>query len=682
MILGIDVGGTFTDFVLLDDAGQVRIHKLLTSVHDQSQSILQGIDDLEVGPEATVVHGATVATNALLERRGARTALITTEGFSDVLEIGRQTRPDLYALHPTRSQPLVPADWRLELPERVDKQGTVIVPLALEATDAVIRYLLEQDVESVAISFLFSFLNPRHEQQVHERILAMGGDQAPFVSLSSEVLPEYREYERTSTTVINAYVAPLMSHYLSNLEEGLGQRRLRIMQSNGGIISARSARTLAARTALSGPAGGIVGAFELARMAGFEQAITFDMGGTSTDVSLCPGRAQETTEGAIAGLPLRLPILDIHTVGAGGGSIAKLDSGGALRVGPQSAGADPGPVCYGRSEAQEITVTDANLALGRLDAGHFLGGRMALDTDRTLAQMQDLARKLSLPLEAAAWGVLRVANSNMERAIRTISVERGHDPRRFTLVAFGGAGPLHACELAASLHIPRVLIPPHPGVLSALGMVLADVVKDYSQTVMLPVAAINAGTLERWFAPLLERAYSDLGAEGFAQEDTNLILALDMRYVGQSFELTVPTPSLEPSTPVPNLPARLAGGFHAAHRHRFSYASDDEPVEIVNLRLKAIGKTSKPQFSRKQRGALDPKAAHLGYKQVYFADRASPHTARPILTALYEREGLAPGNIVVGPAIIFQLDTTTVVPPDWAATVDGWGNLVAERSAR
>jgi N-methylhydantoinase A len=599
-----------------------------------------------------------------------------------VLEIGRQTRPDLYALHPTRPAPLVPANRRFELRERVDKQGEVIVPLDLEATDAIVGHLLEQGIESVAISFLFSFLNPTHERQVHERILALGGDRTPFVSLSSEILPEYREYERTSTTVINAYVAPLMGRYLSNLEEGLEQQRLRIMQSNGGIISAQAARTLAARTALSGPAGGVVGAFELARIAGFEQAITFDMGGTSTDVSLCPGLAQETTEGTIAGLPLRLPILDIHTVGAGGGSIARLDSGGALRVGPQSAGADPGPVCYGHDRAHEITVTDANLALGRLDAGHFLGGRMPLDADRTMAQMQDLARRLSLPLEAAAWGVLRVAHSNMERAIRTISVERGHDPRRFTLVAFGGAGPLHACELAAALHIPRVLVPPHPGVLSALGMILADVVKDYSQTVMLPVAAADAAILEDWFAPLLERATSDLKAEGFAQDSASFVPALDMRYVGQSFELTIPFPGLLPETPVSNLPGRLTDDFHAAHRQRFSYASDGEPIEIVNLRLKAIGKTAKPQFTRQQRGTLDPKAAHLGYKQVYFADRASPHAARPILTALYERESLTPGNIIVGPAVIFQLDTTTVVPPDWAATVDGWGNLVAERSAR
>jgi len=671
MILGIDVGGTFTDFVLLDAAGQVSIHKLLTSSRDPSVAILEGIADLEVGGEATVIHGATVATNALLERRGARTALITSEGFRDVLEIGRQTRSDLYALHPTRPEPLVPRRWRFELPERVDKQGRILIPLDAETTDAVVQQLLTEEIESVAICFLFSFLNPTHERAVQERIDSLLGESAPFVSLSSDVLPEFREYERTSTTVINAYVAPLMSRYLSNLEQGLQGRRLRIMQSNGGAISAEAARTLAARTALSGPAGGVVGSFELAHMAGFDRIITFDMGGTSTDVSLCPGRIQETNEGTVAGLPLRLPIIDIHTVGAGGGSIARLDAGGALRVGPESAGSDPGPVCYGRDEASEITVTDANLVLGRLDAGRFLGGRMDLDLPRTQARMLELARRLSLPQEAAAWGVIRVANSNMERAIRTISIERGYDPREFTLLAFGGAGPLHACEMAAALHIPRVLIPPHPGVLSALGMILADAVKDYSQTVMLPCTQTSGEALDRLFAPLYARASADLQAEGFTGAEIRLQPALDMRYVGQSYELQV---EAQPGGET----EQYVQDFHETHGQRFSYANEGEPVEIVNLRLKAIGQTTKPHFSCQSPGQLDPKAAQIGYKQVYFADRSAPHAARPIPAALYQRELLVAGNMVVGPAILFQFDTTTIIPPDWSATVDGWGNLVAE----
>jgi N-methylhydantoinase A len=673
VILGIDVGGTFTDLVLLDGAGRVRIHKLLTTSRDPSVAILEGIADLGAGPEATVVHGATVATNALLERTGARTALITTQGFGDVLEIGRQTRPDLYALYPTRPPPLVPGTWRLELPERVDRAGRVLQPLDLEATDAMVRQILDGGIESVAVCFLFSFLNRSHERQVRERITALGRQNAPFVSLSSDIVPEYREYERTSTTVINAYVTPLISSYLANLEQGLEGRRLRVMQSNGGSISAGAARALAARTALSGPAGGVVGAFALSGQAGFPEAITFDMGGTSTDVSLCPGRVQETSEGTIAGLPLRLPIIDIHTVGAGGGSIARLDPGGALRVGPESAGSDPGPVCYGREEAREITVTDANLVLGRLDAGHFLGGRMALDLERTLDQMQALARRMSLPLEAAAWGVIRVANSNMERAIRTISVERGHDPRRFTLVAFGGAGPLHACELAAALRIPRVLIPPHPGVLSALGMILADVVKDYAQTVMLPVEDAGADRLQHLFAPLYEQAWADLRAEGLDEDTIELQPALDMRYVGQSYELGIPlTGGIEAG------PAWHGQAFHAAHRQRFSYSSEGEPVEIVNLRLKAIGQTPKPAPAPQPLGNVDPRAACMGYKPVFFADAGHPNAARPIPAALYERARLAPGAMVVGPAVVFELDTTIVVPPGWAGRVDGWSNLVME----
>ncbi|MGD8903965.1 MAG: hydantoinase/oxoprolinase family protein [Anaerolineae bacterium] len=672
MILGIDVGGTFTDFVLLDDAGRVRIHKLLTSARDQSISILQGIADLEAGPETTVVHGATVATNALLERRGARTALVTTEGFCDVLEIGRQTRSELYALQPSRPSPLVLGRWRFELPERMDRHGAVLAPLETGAVDEVVHQLLDEGIESAAVCFLFSFANPAHEQIVRERILALGGNSSPLVSLSSEVLPEYREYERASTTVINAYVTPLMSRYLANLEQGLAGRRLRIMQSNGGVISAAAARTLAARTALSGPAGGVVGSFELARQAGLEQVITFDMGGTSTDVSLCPGRVQETTEGAIAGLPLRLPIIDIHTVGAGGGSIARLDAGGALRVGPESAGSDPGPVCYGRDNARDVTVTDANLVLGRLDAAHFLGGRMALDLERARSRMQDLGRQLSLPLEAAAWGVIRVANSNMERAIRTISIERGHDPREFALVAFGGAGPLHACELAAALRIPRVLIPPHPGVLSALGMVLADVVKDTSQTVMLPAGEADGATLRCLFAQLYERTSAELRAEGLSSDEIVLLPALDMRYVGQSYELRVEI----------DLDAEMGehvNAFHAWHQQRFSYANHEEPVEIVNLRVKAVGRTAKPRFTHRASGGLYPDAAQVGHKVVYFADWDAPHAARPIPTALYDRDRLEPGNVVVGPAVLFQLDTTMIVPPGWSATVDGWGNLLVEQ---
>ena len=691
MILGVDVGGTFTDFCLLDDAGRVRVHKCLTSPSDPSHAILKGIAELSVDGAATVVHGTTVATNALLERRGARTALITTAGFGDVLEIGRQTRPDLYALHPQRPEPLVPAEWRFEVPERVaprrqhdparGDQALVLRLPDLDAVDQIARQLAEQGIESVAICFLFSFLHPAHEQITRERILEMAGPAAPAISLSSDVLPEFREYERTSTTVINAYVAPLINRYLARLEERLEGRRLRIMQSNGGSISAEAARTLAARTALSGPAGGVVGASEIARQAGFEQIITFDMGGTSTDVSLCPGRVQETTEGSVAGQPLRLPIIDIHTVGAGGGSIAYLDAGGALRVGPRSAGADPGPACYGLPGAAHATVTDANLLLGRLDADHFLGGAMRLDTSRSRESLLYLARRMEISSERAAWGVLRVANSNMERAIRTVSVERGHDPRRFALVAFGGAGPLHACELAAALRIALVLVPPQPGVLSALGMVLADLLKDYSQTVMLPLTGADRATIERLYEPLCRRALADLRGEGVPEDAILLEPAMDMRYIGQSFEITVPLAGAAERTPHGTWAVArthrpdLGHRFHAAHLLRFGYADDQEPVEVVNLRLKAIGKTSKPVPAKRPLGSADPTAACIGSKQVFFAHPESPHGVRPFHTALYEREKLQPGSVVIGPAILFQLDCTTVVPPLWNGSVDEWGNL-------
>ncbi|HNS52385.1 MAG TPA: hydantoinase/oxoprolinase family protein [Anaerolineae bacterium] len=692
MILGVDVGGTFTDFCLLDDGGRIRVHKRLTSPRDPSRSILEGIAEIGAGLDTAVVHGTTVATNALLERRGARTALITTSGFGDVLEIGRQTRPELYALHPQRPPPLVPSEWRFEVPERVapargrvpaDKERALLLePLDPAATDRVARQLIELGIESVAVCLLFSFLYPDHERAIRERLLAAAPDGSLTVSLSSDVLPEFREYERTTTTVINAYVAPLIARYLEHLEEGLEGRRLRIMQSNGGAISAQSARALAARTALSGPAGGVVGAFELARQAGVEQVITFDMGGTSTDVSLCPGWVPQTSEGAIAGLPLRLPIIDIHTVGAGGGSIAYVDAGGALRVGPQSAGADPGPACYGRPGATQPTVTDANLLLGRLDADHFLGGAMRLDMARSRESLSELAQRLRLSPEEAAWGVVRVANSNMERAIRKVSVERGHDPRRFTLAAFGGAGPLHACELAAALRIPYVLVPPQPGILSALGMILADVAKDYALTVMLPLESAEAGTLERLFGPLCKRAVEELTSEGIGRGDIVLAPALDMRYVGQSFEITVPLQLFTergPGSGGQALPAGLPGlaaAFHDAHRVRFGYAQPDEPIEVVNLRLAATGITSKPVPSAAPLGGADPKAAYAGSKEAWFSDPQPPYRVRAFRTALYERERLQPGNVVIGPAVLVQLDCTTAIPPLWHGSVDGRRNLI------
>jgi N-methylhydantoinase A len=648
--LGIDIGGTFTDFVLLTD-GALRIHKVLTTP-DRVGGVLQGLQDLGLDATVPVVHGSTVATNALLERRGARTALVTTGGFGDVLLIGRQTRPSLFDLAGTKPPPLVPPERTFEVAERVDYQGQVLIPLDDADLAALVERVRAADVEAIAVSLLFAFANPTHEQRIGAALEALG---VP-ISLSHRVLPEYREYERTSTVTINAYVAPLIARYVEALGQHLGP--LRIMQSSGGSISARVAAAEPVRTVLSGPAAGVVGAFWLARTAGFAQCITFDMGGTSTDVSLCPGEIQETSEGQIAGLPIRVPIIDIHTVGAGGGSLARLDAGGALVVGPESAGANPGPVAYGRG-GQQPTVTDANVVLGRLPDDYFLGGRMALDVPAATAALGWLGAQMGRTPAEAAEGVVRVANSNMDAAIRVISVQRGYDPRDFTLVAFGGAGPLHAADLATALRIGRVLVPRYPGVLSALGLLVADVVKDYSQTVMLPAGEATAPRLDALFAPLEERGWAELRAEGFAPERIRAERWADLRYVGQSFELRVP------------LRGDFRAAFDALHARRFGHQHPDWPVELVNLRLKMVGLVEPPPLAPAPLGPADASAARLGTRAVVFDGRPTP-------TMLYARAGLAPGHAFAGPAVVVQDDTTTVVPPGWTARVDAYHNLLLE----
>ncbi len=650
-VLGVDIGGTFTDFVLVCD-GRVRVHKRLSTPSEPDRALLEGVAYLALPQDVDVVHGSTIATNALLERQGARTALITTRGFADLLDIGRQDRPDLYALVPQKPVPLVPPDLRLEIDERIGPDGQVIRPLAEDALDDLRQQIEVLAVEAVAICLLFSFLNPDHERRVRDAL----GQRFP-VSLSCEVLPEHREYERLSTTVINAYVAPLMDRYLSRVETRLAGRRLRIMQSNGGVITAETARREAARTALSGPAAGAVGAFHVARLAGYDHIISFDMGGTSTDVAIFPGEILYTREMAIDGMPLRLPVVDVHTVGAGGGSIAQVDAGSALQVGPQSAGADPGPACYGRGSLP--TTSDANLVLGRLHPQHFLGGAMPLYPGRARRALADLAAQIGVRTpEEAAWGVIRVADASMERAIRRVSVERGYDPRDFTLVPFGGAGPLHACALAEALRISRVLVPYAPGVLSALGMAIADLVKDYSQAVMVDVAGV--GQLEGLFGALEDRARRDLNAEGIALADISLERILDMRYRGQSHEIAVAQPE----------GASWLDGFHAAHHRLYGHRHDDAPVEIVNVRLRAVGRTPKPDLQPLPEGDPDASAACIGRAPVWF----SP--VKPTLAALYLRERLLAGNRLAGPVVIFQLDATTVIPPGWRAAVDCWGNLI------
>jgi N-methylhydantoinase A len=646
--------------VLLRD-GRLEVYKRPSTPDDPARAMLAGLEEAGWRPDE-VVHGSTVATNAVLERKGARTALITTRGFRDVLVIGRQTRSKLYDLEPKRPPPLVPDALRLEADERLDHRGRVLQPLSPDEVERLLDRLERRRIESLAVCFLFSFLNPAHERMV----LAAARRRGLRCSASFAVLPEHREYERASTTVLNAYVAPVVERYIARLAGGLrsrSTRRLRIMQSNGGSADARTAGALALRTVLSGPAGGVAGAFQLAKAAGSDRIITLDMGGTSTDVCLCDGSVPFTAESSIDGLPMRIPTVDVHTVGAGGGSIARLDAGGALRVGPESAGADPGPACYGRSELP--TVTDAHLVLGRILPDRFLGGRMALSVRAAEKALRPTARSYGNDVRAAAAAIVRVANASMERALRVISVERGHDPRRFTLVAFGGAGPLHACELAEALGVARLLVPPFPGVLSAFGMAAAPIVRDEVQALLAMVGddrGALANRLERVFARLEARARRALGEARRAR----VTRALDLRYAGQSYELTVPVTSCDP--------ARFVAAFHRAHRRRYGHADAARAVEVVVLRVRAESAApGVPPAAGPVRPAADGAKARE-YREVWFD--------RPRRAAVFDRSSLGPGARLRGPALLTQLDATTVVPPGWGGVVDAWGNLVleAERS--
>ena len=654
--IGVDTGGTFTDLVRLAADG-LTVHKVRSTPDDPARAILLGIEELAEGSEDfDVVHGSTVATNAVLERKGARVALIATAGFEDVLRIGRQTRDQLYNLMVEERRPLVEAGFTFAVAERMTADGTVLVPLDRDAVDDLARRLRDAGATAVAVCFLHAYRNDAHEEAALE-ILERHG---LAVSASHRVLREYREFERWSTTVVNAYVTPLMARYLSVLEQRLGTRRLSVMQSNGGSIAAATARAAAVRTILSGPAAGVVGARAVAERAGYERIITFDMGGTSTDVSLVDGEIGMTTESFVGGYPVRLPIIDIHTVGAGGGSIAYVDSGGALRVGPRSAGADPGPVCYGRGT--EPTVSDANLLLGRLEASYFLGGRMKLDVERARIAVRELASQLGMEEMALAEGIIRVANSNMERAIRVVSVQRGFDPREFALLAFGGAGGMHACEIAATLEISTVIVPRYAGVLSALGMLLADVTKDYSATVLCRDDQETLENLGALFEPLLRKAESDLSAEGFAADAIQLDRAADVRYVGQSYEITVP------------FSPRFREEFDRQHARLYGYANPRRVAEIVNIRVRAIGVTRKPHLPR-SRIDQSRDAVPLHVAGVRFDGRVLP-------SEFYRWEELAPGTVAAGPAVIVGGQATTVVPPGFSFRIDEFGNLVAVRPAR
>ena len=705
ILVGIDIGGTFTDFVISRPAtGELTSFKLLSTPENPARAVLDGLSQagiLDGEPtELSIIHGSTVATNALLERKGARTALISTRGFRDVLQIGRQNRPALYDLFVEPYPALVPDELRFEVNERVSSQGQVLQELQPEDVEQVMDRVLSSGAESVAVSLLFSFLHPEHEAALGEALRRAG---LP-VSLSSEILPEYREYERSSTTAVNAYVSPILQRYLGQLERDLAgnasqSRRLRVMQSNGGHISLGEAQANGVRCILSGPAGGVVGAIHLARLAyaantndalgqeeGRLKLITFDMGGTSTDVSLVDGQPQVTTESVVSGCPIRIPVLDIHTIGAGGGSLATVDLGGALRVGPESAGADPGPACYGAGDLP--TVTDANLVLGRLMADHFLGGEMPLYPQRAEAALQRLGERLGLDPVAAALGVIEVVNAHMERALRVISVERGFDPREFTLLSFGGAGGLHAADLARRLDIPQVLVPPIASTLSAYGMLAADVVKDYTQTVMLP-GDTGREEIAAGLEPLAARGREELLAEGIPEANLIVEKFVDMRYQGQSYELTVPW-GLDGG--------KLQADFEELHRQTYGYAQAGAPLEIVNLRLRASGKTQPPALRPVALKESDPSEALIGYRPVFGLQhhqgdeqplvkrltQEDPESSppkqglQPVEVPFYRYESLKPGNFIQGPAIVVRADTTILIGPADQAQVDAYSNLLIQ----
>jgi N-methylhydantoinase A/oxoprolinase/acetone carboxylase beta subunit len=650
--VGIDTGGTFTDFVRLDRR-RLTVHKVRSTPDDPSKAVAAGLIDLAGSLDGLeVVHGSTVATNAVLERRGARVALVATSGFEDVLGIGRQTRPSLYNLFVPAPRPIVDEALTHGVAERLSAGGCSLVPIDRASLDALAATLLTQNVDVVAVCFLHAYANAESEQIVAAHLR----DRGLKVCASHEVLPEYREFERWSTTVVNAYVAPLMERYLARLEALLCASRLIVMQSNGGSISAEAARHHPVRTILSGPAAGVVGARAVARAAGLQRVISFDMGGTSTDVSLIDGAISTTTDARIGEFPVRLPIIDIETVGAGGGSIAFVDSGGSLRVGPRSAGAEPGPVCCGAGD--ELTVTDANLLLGRLAPRLFFDGRMSIDRNRTRRVAAAMAERLSMTVEQLAEGIVRVANANMERAIRLVSLARGDDPRRFALLAFGGAGGMHACEIAERLEIRRVVIPRHAGVLSALGMLMADVTRDYAAAVLRRASEVDAAALRSYFAPLMSQAACELQREGYAPAKQQIVRAIDVRYVGQSSELTVPC-------------ARdFLVAFDRLHQRRYGYADPARLKEIVNVRVTASGLVDKPALPfRRPRRAFRPKPDHV---------RSGRFGGRTVRVSHYRWDELAPGAKAAGPAVITSGEATAVVPPGFTFRIDGFGNVVAE----
>ena len=667
----VEVGGTFTDWLLVEDREVIGRGKVPSTPRQPAQGVMNAFAEaLAIGDSVDdIVHGSTVATNAVLERKGAVTSLITTEGFRDLLDIQRQTRTRLFDLFYRHPEPLIPRDRILEAVERMAPDGAVRRPLELDGLDEQLERQLEAGVESVAVCLLHSYANPGHEQALAEHIHARFPDL--YLTLSSEVLPRFREYERASTTAISAYLTPQIDRYIHALERSLQKGgfagNLSIMQANGGTVPASQVRRHAARMVLSGPAAGVAGAIAAAKESGFDDLLTFDMGGTSTDVCLVTGgQAGLTTDYKIGGLPLSIPMYDIVTVGAGGGSIAAIDAAGAMQVGPNSAGADPGPACYGKG-GTAFTVSDANFTLGLLRQGVFLGGRMKLSEGASRQAAEPLAAALDRPPVQVAEGVLRLANATMAQAMRLVSIERGHDPRDYTIVAYGGAGPLHAAQLAGELGVPRVLVPRDPGLVSAYGLALADTRQDLLQTRILKLKAIDGAALEEPFEELRRQAHQEFERYGAPREALRLSHALDMRFEGQAYELTV---EVDPLQEAWARPEALLEAFRSAHLQRYGHVPSGDRVEIVNFRLGAWLPSNTQRLSSPQL-----KRTTMPQPQ----DGAVFHQGRERPCRFFQRAELPAGGRVEGLAVIEEPTSTVLVPPEWQAHVDEHGNLIMER---
>ena len=696
--VGVDSGGTFTDLCLFDDeSGRVEVWKVSSTPDDPSRGIAGGVQEglgrVDAHPDAVGYfgHGTTVATNALIQHRGVRTGLLTSAGFRDLLEIGRQKRPDLYDLQTDKPPVLVTRDLRLEVPERVRHDGCIETALDETAVREAARTLRTAGVAAIAVCFLYSFIRPEHEA----RARAIIAEECPdaFICASSEIAPEFREFERLSTAVVNAYLGPVMQGYIRRLGERLTalglMTRPHLTQSNGGVIGFEQAARMPVRTVLSGPSTGVVAAQAVGRTAGFPDLITFDMGGTSTDVALLQnGTCRLASEATVHGYPIKAPMLDIHTVGAGGGSIAYVDSG-LLKVGPRSAGADPGPACYGRGNT-EPTVTDANVVLQTLNPTHLLGGRMKVRQDLAAAAIERLAGQLGLGLMETAQGIISVVTANMARAIRVISVQRGHDPRDYTLMAFGGAGPLHAARLAQELDISRILVPRNPGILCAMGLLLTDLRADFATTRLRTLDADALEPIEQAFAALREQAEVWFQTEHIDPAARHLSRTVDMRYAGQNYELAVPVPSGQITAETLSV---LAAGFAEAHQRMYGFLAEEEPVQLVTFRAEATGIVPKATLQAQDETGPDASAARTGSRKVWLPkepDRVGPTVGARESGArtgvggwnecpVYDRDRLRPGNRILGPAVIEQMDTTTVVLPGMAASVDAFMNLILQQ---